>query len=74
MTVLKNLLSPIYLEDKEVRKVIELMFFSYRDFTEGPDKVLEKLNFGRAHHRIIYFVGNACLFDEFIYAKDIPTC
>ena len=35
----------------------ELLFFSYRDFTEGPDKVLEKINFGRAHHRVIYFVG-----------------
>ena len=33
------------------------MFFSYRDFTSGPDKVLEKIKFGRAHHRIIYFVG-----------------
>ena len=33
------------------------MFFSYRDFTSGPDKVLEKLKFGRAHHRVVYFVG-----------------
>ena len=33
------------------------MFFSYRDFTSGPDKVLEKIRFGRAHHRVIYFVG-----------------
>ena len=33
------------------------MFFSYRDFTSGPDKVLEKIKFGRAHHRIVYFVG-----------------
>ncbi len=33
------------------------MFFSYRDFTSGPDKILEKINFGRAHHRVIYFVG-----------------
>jgi len=57
MTDLKNLLSPFFLNDKEVRKVIELLFFSYRDFTSGPDKVLEKLNFGRAHHRAIYFVG-----------------
>jgi len=33
------------------------MFFSYRDFTSGPDKILEKIKFGRAHHRVIYFVG-----------------
>ena len=57
MADLNNLLSPFFLNDKEVRKVIELLFFSYRDFTSGPDKILEKLNFGRAHHRIIYFVG-----------------
>mgnify|MGYP000002799149 CR=1 FL=1 len=67
MTVLKSLLSPIYLEDKEVRKVIELMFFSYRDFTAGPDKILEDLNFGRAHHRVIYFVGKR----EKITIKDL---
>jgi len=57
MTDLNNLTSPFYLNDKELRKVIELVFFSYRDFTAGPDKILEKLNFGRAHHRVIYFVG-----------------
>ena len=57
MTDLNSLLSPFFLNDKEIRKVIELIFFSYRDFTSGPDKILEKLNFGRAHHRIIYFVG-----------------
>ena len=52
-----NLISPFFLNDKEIKKVIELIFFSYRDFTAGPDKVLEKLSFGRAHHRVIYFVG-----------------
>ena len=57
MTDLNNLLSPFFLNDKEIRKVIELLFFSYRDFTSGPDKILEKINFGRAHHRVIYFVG-----------------
>ena len=57
MADLKNLISPFFLNDKEIKKVIELIFFSYRDFTAGPDKVLEKLNFGRAHHRVIYFVG-----------------
>ena len=57
MADLNNLLSPFFLNDKEIRKIIELIFFSYRDFTAGPDQILEKLNFGRAHHRIIYFVG-----------------
>ena len=57
MADLKNLLTPLFLNEKEIRKIIELMFFSYRDFTSGPDKILEKINFGRAHHRVIYFVG-----------------
>ena len=57
MTALNKLLTPLFLRDKEIKKVIELLFFSYRDFTAGPDKILEKIKFGRAHHRIIYFVG-----------------
>tara|TARA_Y100000739_G_C20425355_1_gene380883 strand:+ start:17 stop:502 length:486 start_codon:yes stop_codon:yes gene_type:complete len=57
MADLNNLISPFFLNEKEIRKVIELFFFSYRDFTSGPDKILEKLKFGRAHHRAIYFVG-----------------
>ena len=57
MADLNNLISPFFLNDKEIRKVIELIFFWYRDFTIGPDKILEKLNFGRAHHRVVYFVG-----------------
>ena len=57
MADLNNLISPFFLNEKEIRKIIELVFFSYRDFTTGPDQVLEKLNYGRAHHRVIYFVG-----------------
>ena len=57
MTDLNKLLTPLYLNEFEIRKAIELIFFSYRDFTAGPDKILEKINFGRAHHRVIYFVG-----------------
>ena len=57
MTDLNKLLTPLFLSNKEIRKIIELIFFSYREFTSGPDEILEKLNFGRAHHRVIYFVG-----------------
>ena len=57
MADLNNLLTPLFLNEKEIRKIIELMFFSYRDFTSGPDRVLEQIKFGRAHHRVIYFVG-----------------
>ena len=37
--------------------VIELLFFAYRDFVGDPDDVLEKLGFGRAHHRVLHFVN-----------------
>ena len=57
MADLNKLLTPLFLNEKEIKKIIELMFFSYREFTSGPDKILEKINFGRAHHRVIYFVG-----------------
>ena len=57
MADLNKLLTPLFLNENEIRKIIELMFFSYRDFTSGPDKILEKIKFGRAHHRVIYFVG-----------------
>ncbi len=45
-----------YLSDEEVRQALELLFFAYRDFTAEPDAILAKDGFGRAHHRVIYFV------------------
>ncbi|MEL6871255.1 MAG: MarR family transcriptional regulator [Pseudomonadota bacterium] len=38
-------------------EVIELLFFAYRDFTGEIDTRLESLGFGRAHHRVLYFVS-----------------
>jgi DNA-binding MarR family transcriptional regulator len=43
--------------DEEVRQGIELLFFAYRDFTAEPDAILAQYDFGRAHHRVIHFVG-----------------
>jgi DNA-binding MarR family transcriptional regulator len=40
-----------------VREGIELLFFAYRDFTAEPDAILEEYGFGRAHHRVVHFVG-----------------
>ena len=37
--------------------LIELMFFAYRDFTADPDAILANDGFGRAHHRVLHFVG-----------------
>jgi DNA-binding MarR family transcriptional regulator len=36
---------------------MELLFYAYRDFTAEPDAMLAQYGFGRAHHRVIYFVG-----------------
>ncbi len=49
--------NPLFLRDEDLREAIELLFFAYRDFTGEADAVLEGYGFGRAHHRIIYFVG-----------------
>ena len=43
--------------DASQRQSIELLFFAYRDFTGDADAILVRYGFGRAHHRVIYFVG-----------------
>jgi DNA-binding MarR family transcriptional regulator len=43
--------------EDQVREGIELLYFAYRDFTAEPDQILAKYDFGRAHHRVIHFVG-----------------
>jgi DNA-binding MarR family transcriptional regulator len=37
--------------------LIELLFFAYRDFIGDADEVLARLDFGRAHHRVLHFVN-----------------
>ncbi len=53
----EGLTPPLTLPEDEVRQGIELLFYAYRDFTIEPDTILLKYGFGRAHHRVIYFVG-----------------
>jgi DNA-binding MarR family transcriptional regulator len=43
--------------DVAIVELIELLFFAYRDFVSDPDKILKDYGFGRAHHRVIHFVG-----------------
>lgn len=45
-----------YHSDETIEELIELLFFAYRDFITDPDNILEKLEFGRAHHRVLHFV------------------
>lgn len=44
------------LDEAELFRHMELLFFAYRDFTSDPDKLLEEIGFGRAHHRVLHFV------------------
>ncbi|WP_417450756.1 MarR family winged helix-turn-helix transcriptional regulator [Kordiimonas sp.] len=49
--------SNLYLREEELRRGVELLYFAYRDFTSDPDEILAQSRFGRAHHRVLYFVG-----------------
>jgi len=43
--------------DDDTREAIELLYLGYRAFTDRADRVLDKRGLGRAHHRILYFIG-----------------
>jgi DNA-binding MarR family transcriptional regulator len=45
------------MSETEAVALVELLFFAYRDFVSDPDHILEGLGFGRAHHRVVHFVG-----------------
>lgn len=42
---------------QELREAMELMYFGYRAFTAGPDRILERRGLNRTHHRVLYFIG-----------------
>jgi len=53
----KHPADPLLQSDAGLRQAMELLFFAYRDFTGEADALLADFGFGRAHHRVIYFVG-----------------
>lgn len=57
MTDIKSGINPLFLREEDLRQGIELLYFAYRDFTAEPDAILAEYGFGRAHHRVIHFVG-----------------
>ncbi|MCE2509740.1 MAG: MarR family transcriptional regulator [Alphaproteobacteria bacterium] len=57
MADIKSGANPLFLREEELRQGMELLFYAYRDFTAEPDAILAKHKLGRAHHRVIYFVG-----------------
>jgi DNA-binding MarR family transcriptional regulator len=57
MSDIKSAANLLFLREEELRQGIELLYYAYRDFTAEPDAMLARYGFGRAHHRVIYFVG-----------------
>lgn len=57
MADLKAGVNQLFLREEELRTGMELLFYAYREFTAEPDEILGEIGFGRAHHRVIYFVG-----------------
>ncbi|QYX57303.1 MarR family transcriptional regulator [Roseovarius sp. SCSIO 43702] len=47
----------LFLTDEQLRQGIEAMFFAYRGFTADPDRILETMAYGRAHHRALHFIA-----------------
>ena len=47
----------LFLREEELRAAQDLLFFGYRDFTAGADAMLAEIGLGRAHHRVLHFVG-----------------
>jgi DNA-binding MarR family transcriptional regulator len=45
--------------DADAAALVEMLFFAYRDFVADADQVLEEIGFGRAHHRVLHFVGRS---------------
>lgn len=52
-----DLYKPITNDEIANLETIEQLFFAYRDFVSDPDIMLNNLGFGRAHHRVLYFVS-----------------
>ncbi len=58
MTATETLVSSaLTAKEAEHLDIIEALFFAYRDFISDPDEILDQLGFGRAHHRVVYFVN-----------------
>ena len=57
MTAASSQSGNIVYTDDDLRLAMELLFYAYRDFVGPPDEILKRYGFGRAHHRVIHFVG-----------------
>jgi DNA-binding MarR family transcriptional regulator len=46
----------LYLREKSLKEIIELIFQAYIDSYSDPHEVLKKNSFGRAHHRLLCII------------------
>lgn len=51
------IVDPVSSSEISQLETIEALFFAYRDFVSDPDRILSDYGFGRAHHRVLYFVN-----------------
>jgi DNA-binding MarR family transcriptional regulator len=49
----------VQMTDVQAAELVEMLFFAYRDFVQDADDSLAELGFGRAHHRVLHFVGRS---------------
>jgi DNA-binding MarR family transcriptional regulator len=45
--------------EADAAALVEMLFFAYRDFVADADEMLAEIGFGRAHHRVLHFVGRS---------------
>jgi DNA-binding MarR family transcriptional regulator len=45
------------IHEDDIYKKLALFYFAYRSFKEKPDKVAEKYDIQRVHHRILFFIS-----------------
>lgn len=45
------------MDNKNLDDLLVLFYYGYKTFTGEPDKILEKYNIQRAHHRILFFIN-----------------
>ena len=47
----------LFLREDELRQAQDMIFFANRDLVATADAMLAELDFGRAHHRALHFIG-----------------
>ncbi|WP_234730738.1 MarR family winged helix-turn-helix transcriptional regulator [Acidocella facilis] len=49
--------SLLFLREDELRTAQDMVFFALRDLNGPPDAILASMDFGRAHHRCLHWIG-----------------